>query len=79
MLPLATNTILAELESLKYLVEKWAEKVAEGVPGVDTPMSGMAASGDRLDLWLNELIGELRLVSGKSHNLAEILASTLLE
>jgi hypothetical protein len=79
MLPLATPTILAELESVKDLVEKWVEKVSEGVPGVDTPMTGMAASGDRLDLWLNELIGELRLVSGKSHNLAEILASTLLE
>lgn len=79
MLPLATPTILAELETLKALVDKWVDKVSEGVPVVDVPMSGMAASGDRLDLWLNELIGELRLVSGKSHNLAEILASTLLE
>lgn len=79
MLPLSTPTILAELESVKSLIEKWVDKVADGVPGVDTPMSGMAASGDRLDLWLNELIGELRLVSAKSNNIAEILATTLLE
>lgn len=79
MLPVSTPALLAELTTLKDLIDKWVDKVAEGVPGVDTPMTGMAASGDRLDLWLNELIGEMRLASGKAHNISEILASTILD
>ena len=79
MLPLSTPVILTELETMKVVLEKWIEKVQAGVPGVDVPMSGMTAPGDRIDVWLNELIGELRLVSGKSHNISEILASAILE
>lgn len=79
MLPLSTETLAQELETVKAVVDKWVQKVAEGVPGVDVPMSGNAPSGDRLDLWLTELIGELRLISGKTLNLADVLAGTILE
>ena len=79
MLPIATPVILAELESLKALLAKWEEKVGNGVPGVDLPMTGNSAPADRLDVWLTEFVGELRLISGKTHNLAEILAGTALD
>jgi hypothetical protein len=79
VLPVSTPVILTELESMTTVLEKWIEKVRNGVPGVDVPLSGMSAPGDRLDVWLNELIGELRLVSGKAHNISEILASAILD
>jgi hypothetical protein len=79
VLPVSTPVLLAELTTLKDLIDKWVDKVSDGVPGVDTPMTGMAPAGDRLDTWLNELIGEMRLVSGKAHNISEILASTVLD
>ena len=79
MLPVSTHAMLAELESVKTLIDKWVEKVSMGVPGVDVPITGNSPVGDRLDLWLTELIGELRLVSGKTLNLSEILAGTILD
>jgi hypothetical protein len=71
--------MLQELETVQALVTKWIEKVSRGVPGVDVPMTGNTSVGDRLDVWLTELIGELRLVSGKALNLSEVLSSTVLE
>lgn len=79
MLPVSTETLIRELESIKDLAAKWVEKAATGVPGVDTPISGNAGEDERLDVWMVELIGELRLISGKTHNLAEVLAGVMLE
>jgi len=78
-LPIATPSLLAEIQSVKVLIEKWEQKVAQGVPGFDVPMMGNTPAGERLDVWLTELIGELRLISGKTHNLSEILAGTILD
>ena len=77
MLPVSTAVMLQEMETLKTIVDKWTEKVAQGVPGVDVPMTGN--TGERLELWLTELVGELRFVSGKAANLADVLSHTLLE
>ena len=73
MLPLSQNVLLAELESARVVLDKWITKVSEGIPGIDTPVSGMSAPGERLDVWLLELIGEVQLVSGKTANLATVL------
>jgi hypothetical protein len=61
------------------VVDKWVEKVEAGIPGVDVPIEGNTPPEERLDRWLQELIGELRLVSGKTENAAQVLASVLLE
>lgn len=78
MLPISTDVLSKELQSIKATVDKWCARLEEGVPGVDRPASGMA--GDvRLDVWLTELIGEMRLVSGKTSTLSEVLSNTYLE
>lgn len=74
MIPIASQTLLDEMSSIKVIVDKWVEKVAAGVPGTDTIPSGMD-SGQRLDVWITELVGELRLVSGKTENIAQIISS----
>lgn len=78
MLPVSTPVMLQELETLKDIVDKWKERLeTQGVPGIDTPLTGNSPQyAHRLDLWLQELVGELRMVSGKAHNLAEVLATT---
>jgi hypothetical protein len=73
MLPLSQQALLTELESAKTLLDKWIEKVEAGIPGVDVPMTGNMPAGERLDVWLVELMGELQLVSGKTANIAQIL------
>lgn len=74
MTALDTNTILQEVDSIKVLIDKWVAKLEKGLPSVDTPGTVMD-----LGLLLEKLIGELRLVSGKSMNLAEILATSELD
>ena len=78
MLPVSTPVMLQELETLKDIVDKWKERLeTQGVPGIDSPISGNSpAYASRLDHWLLELVGELRMVSGKAHNLAEVLATS---
>jgi len=79
MLPVGSQTLIRELESIKAVVDKWCEKAAEGVPGVDFPISGNTPPAGRLDVWVTELVGELQLISGKSANLASVLAETALD
>lgn len=74
MLPIAQETLLREMDTIKAVVDKWHEKVAEGIPGVSYPISGNTPMGERLDQWLIELIGEMQFISGKTANLASILA-----
>jgi len=75
MLSISSDVLSAELVSLKAIIDKWAEKTSEGVPGVDFPIEGNTPPEERLDVWLNELIGELRLVSGRAEVVAQVLAS----
>jgi hypothetical protein len=74
MVPISQQILLEEIESAKLILDKWAEKVAAGIPGVDVPMSGNMPAGERLDLWLLEMMGELQLVSGKTANIVSILS-----
>lgn len=79
MLPISSQVLLAELQSVKAVIDKWVEKTSTGIPGVDIPVEGNTPPEERLDRWLSEIVGELRLVSGKTENVAQVLASTLLE
>lgn len=75
MVSLDSNTILAEIDSIKVVVDKWVSKLeTSGLPSVDSP-------GSVVDLgqMLEKLIGEMRLVSGKAINLAEVIATSELE
>jgi hypothetical protein len=74
VIPLASQTLLDELQSIKVIVDKWCEKVAEGVPGEDMAPTGMD-TGQRVDVWVTELIGELRLTAGKIDNVATVISS----
>ncbi len=74
MIPIASQTLLDELQSIKALVDKWCEKVSEGVPGEDMAPTGMGTS-QQIDVWVTELIGELRLVAGKTENIAQVISS----
>lgn len=78
MLPISTDILRKEIQSIRDTVDKWCAKLEEGVPGVDRPASGMG--GDtRLDVWLTEFIGEMRLISGKATTLSEVMSNTYLE
>lgn len=79
MLPISREILHAELVSVKQIVDKWIDRIEEGIPGVDIPMEGNTPAEERLDIWLSELIGEIRLVSGKTENVAQVLASALLD
>lgn len=79
MLPISTAVLHSELEALEALLAKWKERVANGVPGADVPLTGSTPAGERLDVWLTEFVGELRLASGKAHALAEIMAGTAID
>ena len=79
MLAVSADVLHAELVSVKNIIDKWVEKVGSGVPGVDIPIEGNTPPEERLDIWLAELIGEIRLVSGKTENIAQVLASTLID
>jgi hypothetical protein len=74
MLPLSQQALLNEIESAKAILDKWADKVAEGIPGVDVPMSGNSPAAERLDVWLLEMMGELQLVAGKTANIVSVLS-----
>lgn len=73
MLSISQEMLLVELESSKDILDKWIEKVAAGIPGVDVPLSGNTPDEDRLDVWLVEMMGELQLVSGKTANIVSVL------
>jgi hypothetical protein len=79
MLAVSADVLHAELVSVKNIIDKWVEKTGAGIPGVDLPVEGNTPPEERLDTWLAELIGEVRLVSGKTENIAQVLASTLLD
>lgn len=79
MLPISKEVLATEIRSLKAIVDKWDEKVTKGIPGVDYPLEGNAPPEERLERWLAELIGEFRLVSGKTENVAQVLSSLLME
>ena len=68
MLPVGPELIVAELESAKKILDKWIEKLGEGLPVIDKP-----GEDHQLDEVVHELCGELRIVAGKCGNLAEVL------
>ena len=74
MIPIASETLLAEMTSIKAIVDKWVEKVSAGVPGEDSVPTGMVPE-QSLDVWITELVGELRLLSGKTENIAQVISS----
>jgi hypothetical protein len=74
VIPIASDTLLVELESIQTIVNKWVNRVASGIPGQDTLPTGTDA-GISLDVWVTELVGELRLLSGKTENIALVISS----
>ena len=68
MLPVGPDLISSELDSAKKILEKWIERVNAGMPVIDQP-----GNDHQLELFVQELCGELRIVAGKCGNLAEVL------
>lgn len=71
MLPVSPPVILQELASVKDVIAKWVEAIAQGVPFVDKP-----GTEEELERYMRELCGELLLVAGKCSTLAEVLYGT---
>lgn len=74
MIPLSPQVLLQEVLASRDILSKWVEKIQDGIPGVDVPMSGDAPVGERLDVWVLELMGELHLVSGKMANVVSVFS-----
>jgi len=72
MLPVSPEVIHNELETAVAVLQKWQKKMDE-VPGVTIP----ATDPQALNLFLVQLIGELRVVAGKCDTLSETLTSGL--
>lgn len=77
MMTISRDVLLKELETAREYVDKWINKVNEGIPGIDIPASG--DSDSHIEEFVRELCGELRIVSGKCDNLAEVLIDTILQ
>lgn len=72
MLAISSRVLLTEVQTAKAILTKWEESIQTGVPAVDLP-----APPDRLEDWLREFCGEVRVVAGKMDVLAEILQEQL--
>ena len=75
MLPISREVLLKELETARDYLNKWLQKVNEGIPGIDIPASGSAE--DHLEEFVRELCGELRIVSGKCDTLSDVVGEAL--
>lgn len=77
MMTISRDVLLKELETAREYLDKWIAKVNEGIPGIDIPASG--DSEEHIDNFVRELCGELRIISGKCDNLAEVVIDTILQ
>jgi len=74
VLPVSPDVIHSELEAARDILNKWIKKVGEdGLPNIDIPGSDEQALGN----FLNELVGELQVVSGKCDTLADVIGRFL--
>lgn len=72
---ISSEVLLKELEAGRDYLDKWVQKVREGVPGIDLAPSG--DSDENFEKFMREMYAELRVVSGKCDTLAEITADML--
>ena len=70
MLTVSPEVIHNELETAVKVLQKWQEQLGR-IPGVTVP----AGDPQAFNLFLMQLIGELRVVSGKCDVLADTLAA----
>lgn len=77
MLTISREVLLKELETAREYIDRQIARVTAGIPGIDLPASG---DGDQhIEEFVRELCGELRIVSGKCDNLAEVVLDTLMQ
>lgn len=70
-LPIHPDNIHAELEHVEAIVKKWRTQIGEGLPGIDIPAQN---AEDKLELLLQQFVGEMLFVAGKCQNMAIVLA-----
>lgn len=75
---ISREVLLQELETSRTIIDKWIEQVKEGIPGIDTPVSGDQGP-ERFENFIRSLCSELRIVSGKCDTLAEVAIEVLLQ
>jgi vacuolar-type H+-ATPase subunit E/Vma4 len=68
MLPVTSEVIRSELEATKEILEKWLEKVNDGIPGMDVPAEDLS-----IEIWVRQFCGELNLIAGRCETLAGVL------
>ena len=69
MLNVSPTIILEELEGIASINKKWIERIKEGIPTLT-----FQAKDEDFELYMKQLIGELRILAGKADNLADVLA-----
>lgn len=75
MLPISKEVLLKELETAREYLDKWHQRVQDGIPGLDIPATGTAE--EHIEEFMRELYGELRVVSGKCDTLSDVLSEAL--
>jgi len=70
MLSISKAVLKEEITLAQRILNKWQQKLDEGVPGVDFP------AGDELqfELFIREMVGEFGVVASKMEGLAGILS-----
>lgn len=70
MLPISKLVLIEELTLAQRILNKWQQKLADGIPGVELP-----AAEEEREFFLQEFCGELMLLAGKFERVAEIMAN----
>jgi hypothetical protein len=70
MLSISKEVLKEEITLAQRILNKWQNKLDEGIPGVDIP------AGDELqfEAFRKEMVGEFQLVASKFDGMASIMA-----
>jgi hypothetical protein len=70
MIVLSKEVLEQELKLSVGILEKWRNRLAEGIPGPEIP-----APEDMAELWVQEFYAEMYLVANKLESIANITAN----
>lgn len=71
-LPVEPETMVAEMQAARAILDKWIKAVEDGVPVVDIP----TGTPEQLEDFVRALCGELLIVTAKCESLSNVLSGT---
>ncbi len=69
MIVISKEVLEQELKLAAGVIEKWRNRLNEGIPGQDLP-----AGEDMAEMWVQEFYSELSLIARKLDSIADITA-----